>query len=329
MKMKALHLVAPDTLELVEKDIPKPGKGQILIKMAYSPINPSDLAFLTGKYGIQKPLPTVPGFEGSGTVIESGGGLYAGFLKGKNVACVASEKLDGPWAEYMITDAGRCVILNETIPLEQAAMSFVNPLTALDFIDMAQKGGYDGIVMTAAASSLAKMVHYQCKQAGVSFAGIVRKAEQMQKLQIWGADLVVNSENEGWETELKQWASKQKKVLFPDAIGGGELPFNVLNCLPEKSKLLIYGSLDAAQPATYIPRMFIYKQYEVAGYWLSKKSKGRGLLQSLLLSRRVQRMLKSGFENDIQAKLPLGKFEPAIELYSSGMSKGKVLFDLN
>ena len=41
--------------------IPSPGPGQVLVRMAAAPINPSDLGFLRGSYGFQKPFPIVPG----------------------------------------------------------------------------------------------------------------------------------------------------------------------------------------------------------------------------------------------------------------------------
>ncbi|KPM47117.1 alcohol dehydrogenase catalytic domain-containing protein [Jiulongibacter sediminis] len=327
--MKALHLTAPNKLEVVEKEIPKPGKGQVLVKMAFSPINPSDLAFLTGVYGIQKPFPTAPGFEGSGTVVESGGGLYANYLKGKKVACAASDKLDGPWAEYMLTDATKCVALAKGVPMEQGAMSFVNPLTALDFIKIAKADGCDALVMTAAASSLSKMVHHLAQQEGLAFGGVVRREEQVEKLKGWNVDFVVNSEKEGWRDELKQWAGTFKKVLLPDAIGGGKVPSKVLSCLPPKSKMLIYGSMNQEDPGAYVPRDFIFYEYEIGGYWLSKTAAKKSFVQAMADTRKVQKMLSSGFENDIQATFDLNAFEKAIETYASGMSKGKVLFNLS
>ncbi len=326
--MKALHLTAPNKLEIVEKNIPKPRKGQVLVKMEYSPINPSDLAFLTGQYGIQKPFPTVPGFEGSGTVVESGGGFYAGMLKGRRVACVAHDKLDGPWAEYMVTDAFKCVSLGKQVSFEQGSMSFVNPLTALDFFQIAKESGYDAIVMSAAASALAKMVRHLAAEAGIAFGGVVRREEQVEKLKTWNADFVINTSETDWQTELKSIASGYKKVLFPDALGGGDIPARILSSLPQKSKMLIYGSMNFEESATYIPRSFIFNEYEVAGYWLSKSAANRGLIKAIKTTRQVQRMLNNGFENDIQAKFPLEDFEKAIDLYTSGMSKGKVLFQL-
>ena len=55
-------------LKVVEKPVPRPKSGQVLVKIAAAPVNPADLAFMNGQYGVRKPLPTVPGWEGSGTV---------------------------------------------------------------------------------------------------------------------------------------------------------------------------------------------------------------------------------------------------------------------
>lgn len=327
--MKALHLTAPNELELVEKEIPQPfKKGQVLIKMAYSPINPSDLAFLTGQYGIKKPYPIVPGFEGSGEVIASGGGFYANYLKGKRVACVASDKGDGTYAEYMLTTASKCVVLSSNVDLVQGSMSFVNPLTAVELSEMAVKEGFEAIVMSAAASALNHMVQYQAKKKNLAFAGVVRREDQVEKLNARGVDYVANSSEEDWKKGLYKWAKSYKKVLFLDAVGGGELPSQILSCMPPKSKMVIYGRLDLDNDNILEARDFIFNEYEVAGYWLSKSSTRKSFFQSILDTRKVQAMLKDGFETEINKKLKLDDFAEAFKTYSTQMSAGKVLFEL-
>lgn len=327
--MKALHLTAPNKLEIVEKEIPHPTrKGQLLIKMAYSPINPSDLAFLTGQYGIQKEFPTVPGFEGSGEVISSGGGLYANYLKGKKVACVASEKGDGTYAEYMLTDAAKCVVLGSNVDMEQGSMSFVNPLTAVELSEMAEREGFGAIVMSAAASALSHMVHYQAKKKGLGFAGVVRRAEQVEKLTAQNVDYIANSSEDNWTKGLYKWAKSYKKVLFLDAVGGGLLPSQILGALPPKSKMVIYGRLDLENENILEARDFIFNEYEVAGYWLSKTSSRKSFFQAMKDIRKVQAMLKDGFETDINKTFDLVDFKEAIGTYMAEMSAGKVLFKL-
>ena len=62
----------PVALRVEQRPVPKPGKDEILVKVAASPINPSDLAFLEGKYGFDNPSLVVPDGEGSGKVVAVG-----------------------------------------------------------------------------------------------------------------------------------------------------------------------------------------------------------------------------------------------------------------
>ena len=61
-----------DVLEYADFPTPEPGPGQVLVKIAASPINPSDVAFIHGTYGFRSPPPVVPGQEGAGTVVAAG-----------------------------------------------------------------------------------------------------------------------------------------------------------------------------------------------------------------------------------------------------------------
>ena len=92
-------------LRVVEKPVPRPGRGQVLVRIEAAPCNPSDLLFLQGLYGVSKTLPTVPGREGAGTVVASGGGLLGRWLTGKRVACGEQSDADGTWAEYFVAEA--------------------------------------------------------------------------------------------------------------------------------------------------------------------------------------------------------------------------------
>jgi len=78
---------AIDSLKVEQRSVPALKRGQVLVRIEAAPCNPSDLLLLQGKYGSLKTLPTVPGWEGAGTVVASGGGWLAGWLRGKRVAC--------------------------------------------------------------------------------------------------------------------------------------------------------------------------------------------------------------------------------------------------
>lgn len=74
-----------NSLNVQDVPIPRPHKGQVLIKVEAVPIHPMDIKFIYGKHPIVKALPAVPGFEGSGIVIQSGGGVKGWHLDGKRV----------------------------------------------------------------------------------------------------------------------------------------------------------------------------------------------------------------------------------------------------
>jgi len=91
--------------------IPKPGPGEVLIKVECAVINPSDLYMMQGDYAGEFTYPLTPGAEGSGTVIGYGGGWIAWSLVGKRVGFTRpSEKggkfsRGGAYAEYIVTSA--------------------------------------------------------------------------------------------------------------------------------------------------------------------------------------------------------------------------------
>jgi NADPH:quinone reductase and related Zn-dependent oxidoreductases len=132
MQAAVLHAYdgAPDPLRVETRPVPRPQRGQVLVKMTAAPINPSDLMFLKGLYGVRKPLPVVPGWEGAGRVVATGDDWLSRLLLGKRVACGAPNQHDGTWAEYMLTPSSRCIPLIDAIDDEAGAMLIVNPLTA-------------------------------------------------------------------------------------------------------------------------------------------------------------------------------------------------------
>ena len=85
--MRAVQLTAydgrPECIAIVEMPVPRPRPGEVAVRVLASPINPSDLVFIRGLFGFKKPLPAIPGFEGSGTVVEAGAGMMPRLLKGR------------------------------------------------------------------------------------------------------------------------------------------------------------------------------------------------------------------------------------------------------
>ena len=70
--MKAIQIIRyGEKLRVRRTDIPIRKSNELLIKINFSPINPSDLYMGLGVYGYRPKLPSILGFEGVGTIIES------------------------------------------------------------------------------------------------------------------------------------------------------------------------------------------------------------------------------------------------------------------
>ena len=310
------------SLRLIEKPVPKPGPGQVLVRMEAAPCNPSDLMFLQGRYGLVKPLPTVPGFEGSGTVIASGGGFMSNWLVGKRVACGGQSDADGTWAEYFCADASFCIPLQKGVDLEQGAMLIVNPLTAVALFELCQQ--HRAAVHTAGASQLGRMLLRLARDSGYPLIHLVRRQEQKQELLTLGANTVLVTSEPDFEERYRELCSRLQATLLLDAIAGpvGKL----LSGMPDKSRAYVYGGLSGEACGDIDPLDLIFRQHRIEGFWLTPWLMRKNLLGKLATSNRVQKLIASGvFGSQIRARLKLEDAVTGLLDYQQRMSEGKVL----
>src|SRR5215469_10005786 len=264
----------PRSLTVADLPVPSLRPGQVLIKLAATSIGPADLMFLKGQYGITKPLPVVPGFEGSGTVVGSGGGWMGRWLVGKRVACLALEDGHGTWAEYMVTSTDICIPLSKDISFEQGAYLAINPTTALALIEIARTGGRSAFVQTAAASTLGLMIARLAKRYELTGIYIVRRPEQVQKLKSLGCEHVFDSNDTLFQQRLLEACNKFKASIAFDAVGG-ELTRRLASAMPPKSRIVVYGAL-AGEPCHIDSADLLFHDDKLEGFWLSQWIKRKG-----------------------------------------------------
>jgi NADPH:quinone reductase-like Zn-dependent oxidoreductase len=313
-----------EALRVEQRPVPAPGRNEVLVKVAASPINPSDLAFLEGQYGFKKPPPVVPGLEGSGTVVAVGAGLMGRYLLGKRVACLSQAKGDGVWAEYVVTASKNGALpLHQSVSLELGAMSVVNPLTAIAFLEIVKAGGHKAIVQTAAASALGQMVVRLGQTEGVQVINVVRRDTQVELLKQQGATVVLNSNEASFEQQLHDACRQYEPRLALDAVAG-PMTLQLLEALPPHSRVTVYGGLSY-EPAQASPGQLIFQNKAVNGFWLGPWLAKKNPIQILMMWRRAQRLLSTQLKSNIRARYPFHEAKKAVQEYQSQMTGGKVL----
>ncbi len=307
---------------------PKPGKDEVLVKVAASPINPSDLAVLRGRYGFNPELPFVPGGEGSGTVVAVGPGAMGRYFDGGRVACLWGGKQGGAWAQYMVASVkGGVLPLHESVSLEQGATSVINPLTASAFIELAKKGDHDAIVLTAAASSLGRMVNRLALGEGINVINVVRRDAQVELLRSQGASIALNSTEADFDAALREACHQHDAHLAFDAVAG-DMTSRLLRAMPSPGKVTVYSALSFEAPKI-APDQLIFEGKSVDGFWLGPYIAGKNLLQTMLMWRRAQKLLGTDLKSEIRANVSLAEAPSAVEDYIRQMTSGKVLLRPN
>jgi NADPH:quinone reductase-like Zn-dependent oxidoreductase len=315
-------------LELEQRPLPTPAKGQLLVRMAFAPINPSDLGQLRRTDEDAPALPYVPGNEGSGVVVVQNAGLAGAWLQGRAVAVSPAGVAPGAgtWAEYSLAPAFSVFPLGRKVSLEQGASSLVNPLTALAFIQILKRRRLKAFANNAAASALGQMLHRLAQHENLTGLHIVRRAEQAETLRAAGAAHVLNSSQpDHWE-QLAETCQRLDIRLMFDCIAGPDSAKRIA-ALPHEAALVQYGNL-AQTKAELSPSELFLKDRRVEGFYLPNYLRKHGLINTFRLGLRVQRLIPTLLATPIQARYKLSEANEAIEQYLADMSAGKVLLQL-
>lgn len=319
-----------------------PGDDEVIVRVEAAPINPSDLALLLGPADMatleaggtpDRPVLTaaIPaarmpfvaarlgqslpvGNEGAGTVVAAGAGVAG--LVGSKVGMIGG----GMYAQYRKLPARDCVVLPEGASAADGASLFVNPLTALGFVETMKAEGHKAIVHTAAASNLGQMLNRICLADGVPLVNIVRSDAQAAILRAIGATHIVDSSAPDFQPRLTDAVAETGATIGFDAIGGGRLAGQILAAMEAAAnrsataysrygsnvfkQVYIYGSLDMGP--TVLDRAFGLT-WSVGGWLLTPFLQKAGMDVALRLRRRVLDELTTTFASHYTATIGLAE----------------------
>jgi NADPH:quinone reductase-like Zn-dependent oxidoreductase len=302
---------------------PAPQRGQVRVRMLLSPVNPSDVLTIQGRYGRQPPLPATPGFEGVG-VVEEGRGLLAWRVRGRRV-CVLSGGGPGTWQEQVVVPARQAIPVPSSLSDEQAAMFFVNPASALvmtRYVLRVPAGAW--LLQTAAGSALGRMVIRLGRHYGFRTLNVVRRREQADELLKLGGDAVVASDSEKLPERVAALTESRGVPFALDAVGG-VTGAEAVAALGRGGRLLCYGTLSG-EPIPLDARALMVGQKRVEGFWLSEWARDQGVVTMLLLLRRLGKLISSGvLASEVGQTFPLEQVKEAVRQAVAPGRQGKVL----
>jgi NADPH:quinone reductase-like Zn-dependent oxidoreductase len=315
-----------EVLSIREIPIPEPGPAEVRVRMIASPVNPSDLMVVRGRYGVLPKLPATPGFEGVGIVEKAGPGLLGRWVEGKRVAVINSA--GGDWAEYAVIPARQARPIPADIPDEQAAAFFVNPATVLALVRHVLKiPKGEWLLQSAAGSTLGKMIIKLGRHDGFKTLNIVRRSDAKEELTRLGGDAVISSSEGSIEDQVRAIALGNGVRFAIDPIGG-ETGSAVFRTLDEGGRMIVYGTLSG-EPIQIEPRQMISGRKVVEGFWLGHWMRDRSIPANLLLFREIGALMRAGvLDSDLGPSFPLDQIREAVSEAEKMGGTGKVLLRL-
>ena len=352
--MKSIRIETPgpgfDHVKVADRERPAPARGQILVRMRYSPINPSDHNYVHGTYADSlsrmiwnkdkspicfDPLRTQPiasppyvlGGEGMGVVESSGGGWMANRLVGKRVA-IAAGPPQGAWQEYTVVDAKRALALPDSVSDEQGSMYFINPITAYAMLhDVLKVKPGEWVLQSGANGALGKLVIRLARLGGFKTINVVRSAAAAQSVLALGGDVAVDSTSQDLRQAVVQATGGTGVRCALDCLGG-DTTAQLVGCLTRGGHLVVYGTLGDMN--TDLPiRDLMMPGATISGFFLPAWLATQSLFATVMTLRKVGKLLASGgFDTDIGAIYALQDVHNALVASNDPGKPGKVVLKI-
>ncbi|WP_327150680.1 quinone oxidoreductase family protein [Nocardia sp. NBC_01329] len=245
----------PEVLVPREVPAPRPGAGEVLIRVEAIPVLYPETQLRSGAFPMASPPPVVFGFQAAGEVIAVGEGVGAEYLGRRVVADTAGV---GAYAESVCVRAESTTPIPADVSAADAAAVAMSGSVALALLEAAALTGTETVLIEAGATGVGSYLVQLAREFGaarvIATTGGPDKARHAMEL---GADEVVDHRPEHWSGELKTGPDGAVDIVF-DSLGGASA-YALLDVMtPGSGRMLSYGWLSGeparVSAADLIPR---------------------------------------------------------------------------
>jgi NADPH:quinone reductase-like Zn-dependent oxidoreductase len=264
---------------------PRPGQGQVLVKIVAAAINPSDAKNILGSFH-ETTLPRTPGRDYAGIIVEGPQHLMNKEVWGSGGNRGWSE--DGTHAEYVVIPEDSVILKPSNLSLEESAAVGVGFLTAWTAIHESGLQAGEPVVIVGARGSVGSAASQICKAKKAHVIGAVRgKVAQLPKS---GEDPYVDdwvALEEEPEEQVKRLTNGRGAAVVFDTVGGNAAFSTAMSLLGTRGRLVEISATGGAQ-VTFNLQQFYRKELRLIGV--------NTLNQTSLESAQALQEIGRGFE---------------------------------
>ncbi|HUG80561.1 MAG TPA: NADPH:quinone oxidoreductase family protein [Bryobacterales bacterium] len=284
----------PAEMDFTDVPVPKPGKGQILVRNHAVGVNFFDLLFIQGKYQAKPEFPFTPGGETAGVVEALGPGVK-GFAVGDRVLANA---FSGGYSEYSIARDWRASAIPANMTFAEAAgFMIVYQTSYFGLNERARLQPKEWLLVHAGASGVGMAAIQLGKLMGAHVIATAGSAAKREFCRQQGADHVLDYKAEGWVEQVKELTGGVGAGVIYDPVGGEVFELS-MKCIAPGGRLLVVGFSSGVIPEIACNRVLLKNMSVVGVFW------GRHVEEDHAYLQQTQDRLNAFYEQ--------GKIRPVV-----------------
>ena len=288
----------PEVLALEQREVPQPGKGELLVRVSHAGVNRPDCLQRAGRYPPPPDASPLPGLEISGQVVALGDGVDPADL-GKQVCALVN---GGGYAEYCIARPEHCLPVPAGLSMAEAAAM---PETLFTVWHNVFQRGYarDGetILIHGGTSGIGTMATMLAKAFGltvITTCGSDAKCAASLKV---GADLSLNYKVTDFVEAARDFTAGKGVDLILDVVSGDYTQRN-LDALAEDGRLVVIASLGGPTSEINVAKLMVKRQTLTGSTLRPRTNVFKGLLADEIF-REVWPMVEDGDLRPVMDKI--------------------------
>jgi NADPH2:quinone reductase len=322
--MRAIEISTPggpDVLRVVERAVPAPGPGEVLIRVAAAGVNRPDIMQRLGKYPPPPGASDIPGLEVAGDIVA---GVTASV--GRRVCALVS---GGGYAEYCVAPLEQCLPLPASVaPTHAAAIPETFFTVWTNLFERAALATGERVLVHGGTSGIGTTAIQRAHARGavvLATAGSDEKADACRRL---GAMRAINYRNEDFVAAVREATGGAGVDVVLDIVGGDYLQRN-LECLRTHGRLVQIG-LIAGSKSTIDLRAVLQRRLTITGSTLRPRTVAEKGAIARALEREVWPLLERGAVKPIvHAEYPLARAADAHRAVAASEHFGKVVLKID
>ena len=314
----------PEVLRPVERPVPVPEPGEILIAVAAAGVNRPDVAQRLGLYPPPSGASDLPGLEVAG-IVAAVGGEVTQWKEGDSVCALVS---GGGYAEYVCAPAVQVLPVPKGFDMITAAGIPETFFTVwANVFDRGNLAAGESILIHGGSSGIGTTAIQLAREFGAIVYVTVGSAEKARFCEKLGAKAAINYKEQDFVDEIRSMTDKAGVDVILDMVGGDYLPRNIRSLRPD-GRLLQVALMSGSKGELDLGRVMT-RRLTVTGSTLRPRPVAiKGDIAKSLLDR-VWPLFETGNISPVIHKVfPFTEAARAHELMETSTHIGKIILSI-